>query len=131
MNRRSFLQTILAASVAPAIVRYDSLMRPVARNAAVLSRVAAGPLSMVELFEESTRIGNGITTYCYFADFDIQLAAGLIDVRRIWADGRELDMKAIEIVNNPDGSATARARRFDVNEFGYRVPNLEFEIETK
>lgn len=36
MNRRSFLGSILAAAVAPAIVRADSLMRIVPRSALVL-----------------------------------------------------------------------------------------------
>jgi len=36
MNRRSFFGSILAFGVAPAIVRVDSLMRPVARDALVV-----------------------------------------------------------------------------------------------
>lgn len=36
MNRRGFLQTILAACVAPAIVRADSLMRVIPRETTIL-----------------------------------------------------------------------------------------------
>lgn len=42
VTRRGFLGSILAAAVAPAIVRADSLMRIVPREAAVLA-VAEGP----------------------------------------------------------------------------------------
>lgn len=42
MNRRGFLGSILAAAVAPAIVRADSLMRIVPRDMSVLT-IAEGP----------------------------------------------------------------------------------------
>lgn len=48
MNRRSFLSTILALGVAPAIVRADSLMRIVPLRTTIISSWADGALLDVE-----------------------------------------------------------------------------------
>lgn len=49
MDRRGFLGAILAAAVAPAIVRADSLMRIIPRDTRVLQQFVVTSLSMDEL----------------------------------------------------------------------------------
>src|SRR5690606_16386452 len=92
------------------------------------------------------------TTYSYFANVALALCDGEIaGVRRIWADGRELDLKDYNIriyrgdeAQAPDplieakqGAANAPAyrgtayvvfERFPIDDFGRRIPQFQFEV---
>lgn len=66
MNRRGFLGTILAAAVAPAIVRADALMRIVPREATVLTFAGdlmdgeIGRYMGVTFYESRVNYGQGL-----------------------------------------------------------------------
>lgn len=90
------------------------------------------------------------TTYSYFANLAIGLGAGPIGgVRRIWADGKELDLSSLNVRvyrgyenQTPDALIVAKEgdapayrglayvvlERLPVENFGNRIPQLSFEI---
>ncbi len=96
--------------------------------------------------------GTTVTTYGYFANFAVGLCEGPIaGVRRIWADGRELDMDGLDIrihtgtqdqapdplIEAKQGAGNAPAYRglayavfdhFPLEAFGNRIPQLQFEV---
>jgi hypothetical protein len=96
--------------------------------------------------------GPRIETFSYFANFAIGLCEGPIaGIRRVWADGREIDLTAIEMRlyrgtenQNPDplieakqGAGNAPAyrglayvvfERLPLDVYGNRIPVLQFEV---
>lgn len=133
MNRRSFLGSILAAAVAPAIVRADSLMRIVPRETVLItwgdyltarevSRFSAPLINMPDVFQTLSGGGNAPSVIEYFAD-EMQLAVGQLDcIRRVWADGREIDARLFTL-----NQGRAVVHYLSLTEFGNRFPHLEFE----
>ena len=123
-----------------------------------------GQMIWATRFEETstTRAGGGggksvgraptQTTYAYFANFAIALCEGRIaEVRRIWADGKEIDQTKFTIrfyagdeSQTPDplivakegadnapayrGVAYVVFERVPLAEFGNRIPQLTFEV---
>jgi len=109
-------------------------------------------------FEErrSTRrqgkTGPKVTEYSYFANAAFLLCEGEIaGIRRIWADGREIDRETLELRvypgsedQQPDpliearqgtgnapayrGAAYVVIERMDLGPFGNRIPQLQFEV---
>ena len=99
-------------------------------------------------------IGGGVSTktYSYFANFAIGLCEGEIAfVRRIWADGKELDLSTLTmrvyrggetqeadpLIIAKEGATNAPAyrglayivfERFPLADFGNRIPQMNFEI---
>ncbi|CDN47076.1 baseplate multidomain protein megatron [Neorhizobium galegae] len=96
--------------------------------------------------------GPRVETYRYFANLAIGLCEGPIAaVRRVWADGRELDLTAIEmrvyrgdeeqlpdpLIEAKQGEGNAPAyrglayvvfERLPLDSFGNRIPLLQFEV---
>ena len=96
--------------------------------------------------------GPKVTEYTYFANVAFALCEGKIaGIRRIWADGRELDRERVEIrVHNgsddqaPDplieakqgagnapayrGTAYVVFERLPLGDYGNRVPQIQFEV---
>ncbi len=96
--------------------------------------------------------GPRVETFRYFANFAIGLCEGPIaTVRRVWADGREIDLTAIEmrvyrgdedqppdpLIEAKQGEGLAPAyrglayvvfERLPLDTFGNRVPLLQFEV---
>lgn len=138
---------------------------PGADEGAGISRVygtarVGGTLIWATRFEEevtSERSGGKATgprieTYSYFANFAVGICEGPIaGVRRVWADGRELDLTSIPIRIHrgeadqlPDplieakqgagkapayrGLAYAVFERLPLDGFGNRIPILQFEV---
>ncbi len=110
-------------------------------------------------FEESRQTrrqgfkgGPKVTTYSYFANAAFALCEGEIaGVRRVWADGKEIDREQIEMrVHNggsgqqPDplieakqgagntpayrGTAYVVIERFPLADYGNRIPQFQFEV---
>ena len=101
---------------------------------------------------KSTARTSSTTTYSYFANFAIGLCEGRIaDVRRIWADGKEIDQTKYTIriyrgdeSQEPDALIVAKEgadaapayrglayvvfERMALADFGNRVPQLTFEV---
>lgn len=96
--------------------------------------------------------GPKVTTYSYFANAAFALCEGEIaGVRRIWADGREIDRNAVEIrvyrgtedqpvdplIEAKQGAGNAPAyrgtayvviERFPIDDYGRRIPQFQFEV---
>ena len=118
-----------------------------------------GTMIWATRFEEDSRTerrgakgGPRVTTYSYFANAAFALCEGEIaGVRRIWADGRELDLDGIEfrvhrgtatqaadpLILAKQGSGNAPAyrgtayivfERLPLETFGNRVPQFQFEV---
>ncbi|MGB8818190.1 MAG: glycoside hydrolase TIM-barrel-like domain-containing protein [Rhizobiaceae bacterium] len=118
-----------------------------------------GTLIWATRFEESAKTerkgakgGPKVTTYSYYANFAVALCEGEIaHVRRIWADGRELDQADYDIriykgsgsqladplIEAKQGADNAPAYRgtayavfdqFPLQNFGNRIPQLHFEV---
>ncbi|MBS9719896.1 glycoside hydrolase/phage tail family protein [Tianweitania sp. BSSL-BM11] len=118
-----------------------------------------GTLIWATRFEEETtseragaKGGPKVTSYTYFANLAFALCEGPIaGVRRIWADGRELDQTRYEIrwyrgdeAQEPDhliearqgannapsyrGTAYVVFERFPLADYGNRVPQFSFEV---
>jgi hypothetical protein len=110
-------------------------------------------------FEEESRTerqgakgGPRTTTYSYFANVAFALCEGEVSgIRRVWADGQELDLSAIEMRlyrgsetqptdplieakqgtgNTPAyrGTAYVVFDRFPLEPYGNRIPQLQFEV---
>lgn len=118
-----------------------------------------GTLIWATRFEEESRTtrqgikgGPKVTEYAYYANAAFALCEGEIaGVRRIWADGREVDRNEVEIRIHtgtqdqpPDplieakqgtdnapayrGVAYAVIDRFPIDDFGRRLPQFQFEV---
>jgi len=118
-----------------------------------------GTMIWATRFEEDSRTerrgakgGPRVTTYSYFANAAFALCEGEIaGVRRVWADGRELDLDGIEfrvhrgtatqaadpLILAKQGSGNAPAyrgtayivfERLPLETFGNRVPQFQFEV---
>lgn len=144
MNRRSFLATILASAVAPAIVRADSLMRIVPRETLVLG---AGEFTLEWwarcgivniLIEEKLEIitaqlvgANARELYTlnfsYAAtEVDIELPPTIAHPRSLRLDGRDAPLPEGAIVRqNPTGLRVLHIPRLDLTDYGNRVPQIE------
>jgi len=118
-----------------------------------------GTMIWATRFEESRRTerqgfkgGASVTTYSYFANVAFLLCEGEIaGLRRIWADGRELDQTLYEIraykgtegqqpdplIEAKQGAGNAPAYRgaayvvfehFPLGDYGNRIPQFQFEV---
>lgn len=117
-----------------------------------------GTLIWATRFEESRstrrqgKMGPKVTEYSYYTNAAFLLCEGEIaGIRRIWADGREIDREAVELrvytgseEQQPDpliearqGAGNAPAyrgvayvvlERLDIGGFGNRIPQLQFEV---
>ncbi|WP_173931146.1 glycoside hydrolase TIM-barrel-like domain-containing protein [Chelativorans sp. Marseille-P2723] len=98
------------------------------------------------------KLGPKVTTYSYYANVAFAICEGEIaGVRRIWADGREIDRDRFEIRiyrgtedQLPDplieakqgkgnapayrGTAYAVIERFPIDDYGRRIPQFHFEV---
>ncbi|PWW02222.1 putative tail protein [Hoeflea marina] len=137
---------------------------PSADEGAPIARVygtmrIAGTLIWATRFEETVsrerqggKGGPKVETYHYHGNFAVGLCEGPIGlVRRVWADGRELDLTTIEMrihrgeaSQMPDplieakqgagrapawrGLAYAVFERLPLDDFGNRIPMLQFEV---
>ena len=120
----------------------------------------SGTLIWATRFEEASKTerqggkggGPKLTTYSYFANFAVAICEGEIShVRRIWADGQELDLTVHDIriykgsedqlpdplIEAKQGTGNAPAYRgtayvvfdrFALADFGNRIPQLQFEV---
>lgn len=142
-----------------------SAMRPfTGEEGAPMARVygaarISGTLIWATRFEEASQTeregfkgGARTTTYSYFANAAFGLCEGEIaGIRRVWADGREVDLSQVEIrihrgseAQVPDtliearqgegnapgyrGTAYAVLERFPIGDYGNRIPQLQFEV---
>lgn len=137
---------------------------PSADEGASIARVygtmrVAGTLIWATRFEETVSTerqggkgGPKVETYHYHGNFAVGLCEGPIAlVRRVWADGRELDLTAIEmrlhrgdggqmpdpLIEAKQGAGRAPAwrglayvvfERLPLDDFGNRIPMLQFEV---
>jgi hypothetical protein len=74
MNRRGFIGSILAAAVAPAIVRADSLMRIVPRETTILLVGPAGGRA-IYIAQGATGLGTGASWADAFTSIQTAFAA--------------------------------------------------------
>ncbi|MGU3574767.1 glycoside hydrolase TIM-barrel-like domain-containing protein [Brucellaceae bacterium C25G] len=96
--------------------------------------------------------GPKVTTYSYFVNAAFAVAEGEIAcIRRIWADGNEIDLTNVEMRiykgtsdQQPDplieakqgegnapayrGTAYVVVERFPVDDYGHRIPQFQFEV---
>lgn len=142
-----------------------SSMRPfLAEEGAPVARVygtvrTGGNVVWATRFEESSQSrregakgGPKVTTYSYFANVAFALCEGEISgVRRIWADGKELDLEQITMrvyrggedqpvdpliaAKQGDGNAPAYRgiayvvfERLPLADYGNRIPQVQFEV---
>lgn len=114
LTRRQFLGGILAAGAAPALVKFESLMRP--RSIWGTARV---PLTFggVELLELSTTNEAWRHTWRYMAEITLNVPSGRLT--RLWADGHEVDRD----LYYRDGVLHFK-EAFDLTPFGNRVARL-------
>jgi hypothetical protein len=118
-----------------------------------------GLLIWATRFEEEARTerqgakgGPRTTTYSYYANVAFALCEGPVaGVRRVWADGRELDLGQVEmrvhkggagqpadpLIEALQGSGNAPAyrgtayvvfERFPIGDYGNRIPQFQFEV---
>jgi hypothetical protein len=120
----------------------------------------SGDIIWATRFEEARRSerqggkggGPKVTTYSYFANVALALCEGEIGcVRRIWADGRELDLDDVTLrvhrgtedqpadplIEARQGAGNAPAyrgtayvvfERFPLGDYGNRIPQFQFEV---
>lgn len=144
--------------------RLDAMRPFTGEEGAAMARVwgaarVSGTLIWATRFEEASHTeregfkgGARTTTYSYFANAAFGLCEGEIaGIRRIWADGREVDLSEVEIrifrggeLQMPDtlieakqgegnspayrGTAYAVLERFPIGDYGNRIPQLQFEV---
>ena len=138
---------------------------PSADEGSPISRVQgsmriAGTLIWATRFEETVRLerqggkglGPKVETYQYHANFALGLCEGPIaSIRRVWADGRELDLETLDmriyrgtatqapdpLIEAKQGAGRAPAwrglayvvfERLPLDDFGNRIPALQFEV---
>ena len=117
-----------------------------------------GILIWATRFEESSatrregKLGPKVTEYSYYANVAFALCEGEIaGIRRIWADGVEIDREGVELriyrggeaqpvdplIEAKQGSGNAPAYRgvayvvldrFAIGDYGNRIPQLQFEV---
>jgi hypothetical protein len=117
-----------------------------------------GILIWATRFEESRstrrqgKLGPKVTEYAYFANAAFALCEGEVaGIRRIWADGREIDRESIELriyqggrdqfpdplIEAKQGAGNAPGYRdtayvvldrFAIGDYGNRIPQLQFEV---
>jgi len=117
-----------------------------------------GILIWATRFEESRstrrqgKLGPKVTEYSYYANAALALCEGEIaGIRRIWADGREVDRESVELriyrgasdqlpdplIEARQGEGNAPAYRdvayvvldrFAIGDYGNRIPQLQFEV---
>lgn len=123
MNRRTFLGAILATACAPAIVRADSLMRLYPRELRFAERAALPVVDFGNVIETTWR-DKSLAIYSYEArDVELLIAPDILDVRRIWLDGRELLLRTFDhSLDLKTGKLTIRA--LDLTDFGNRLPEF-------
>ncbi len=162
-------RALLSPSRTVSGARLSTARIPGAEEGGAISRVygtvrIGGTLIWATRFEESVtrerqggkgnRVGGGATieTFRYFANIAIGLCEGEVAmVRRVWADGQELDLTGIEMrfypgndTQLPDPLIEARQgvgnapayrglsyvvfERLALDSFGNRIPLLQFEI---
>lgn len=143
MNRRSFLQSILAFCAAPAIVRADSLMRVVPRETTVLvyqdvwapaRLLEASVISCPDVIEVMSLGPSTLHTllsssrYCA-ESIALELPPNA-DVHKLFADGRPLDLSlmpsGVTINESCTGVRTLRLNQLDLTDFGNRIPRFAF-----
>lgn len=144
LNRRSFLATILASAVAPAIVRADSLMRIVPRETLVVIPRAlplevwasCGVVSMSIEQELETITAQAIGANArelYTLNFrhtatevNIELPPTIAQPRSLRLDGRDAPLpEGAVVMQNPTGVRVLHIPRLDLTEYGNRVPQIE------
>jgi hypothetical protein len=144
--------------------RLDTARPFTAEDGASLPRIygtirTGGTMMWATRFEEAATTtrqgfkgGPRVTEYSYFANVAFALCEGPISgVRRIWADGRELDQSLFELrvhaggdEQEPDplieakqgegnapayrGTAYIVFERFPLDEYGNRIPQFQFEV---
>lgn len=98
------------------------------------------------------KLGPKVTEYAYFGNAAFALCEGEISgIRRVWADGREIDRETIELrvhcgtenqavdplIAAKQGAGNAPAYRgvayvvvenLDIGEYGNRIPQMQFEV---
>lgn len=117
-----------------------------------------GILIWATRFEESRskrrqgKLGPKVTEYSYYANVAFALCEGEIaGIRRVWADGREIDRESVELriyqgdrnqlpdplIEAKQGAGNATAYRdtayvvldrFAIGDYGNRIPQLQFEV---
>ncbi len=109
--------SILAATMSPAIVRASSLMPLVVRRPLWITM--ALPITAIDIVEGRIR-REDLVEYSYDADLRLFLPPGAI-VNRLWADGVEMDARALR----DDG----RIDRLPLQRFGNVVPTISAELK--
>ncbi|TRL30678.1 baseplate multidomain protein megatron [Rhizobium straminoryzae] len=146
--------------------RLSTARVPGADEGAPIARVygtarIAGPLIWATRFEEEVTVerqggkatgGTRVENFSYYANLAVGLCEGEIaHVRRVWADGRELDLTTLEmrlyrgsedqlpdpLIEAKQGAGNAPAyrglayvvfERLPLDSFGNRIPLLQFEV---
>lgn len=145
LTRRGFLSTILAAAVAPAIVRADSLMRIVPRDATIifpacatnkstvlLTHVQAKMWEEVSAIDTTTMLSAAKEYFCtsilYRADVHLEVPPDL-DLRKLRADGQPLDLRHCILVPGQflNGITLVGIDSLDLTPFGNRIPSFTIE----
>lgn len=159
-------RTLLSNGRTVAGVRLSTARIPGAEEGAAINRLygtarIGGTLVWATRFEESVEVerrggkgnrGPKVESFRYFANLAIGLCEGeAAMVRRVWADGRELDLSAIEmrfypgsetqlpdpLIEAKQGAGKAPAfrglayvvfERLPLDGFGNRIPLMQFEV---
>lgn len=151
MNRRGFLGSILAAAVAPAIVRADSLMRIVPRDTLFLDadmtllpyqqeifgRLFKLPLAAVSAMcsmdeIDTTTLFSSVKNYhaglrYVAAEVELVLPLGYDKITGLDAEGIPLPMDAgnVTVERSVTGFNRVRIHNLDLTQFGNRVPEFQ------
>lgn len=139
LTRRSFLQSVLALSAAPALARAGSLM-PMslrARSALVLPHAYGVGVSYVVFnvalgeevsIHEHHDLHGGIDRYTYSADLGLVLPPNVSigQINRIFLDG-----KAVLLAPEEGKNDAVLLRGLELAPYGNRVPDISFEVRTE
>lgn len=159
-------RTLLSSGRTVTGARLSTARIPGADEGAAINRLygaarIGGTLIWATRFEESVEVerrggkgnrGPKVETFRYFASFAIGLCEGeAARVRRVWADGREMDLSAVEmrfypgsetqlpdpLIEAKQGAGNAPAfrglayvvfERLPLDGFGNRIPLMQFEV---
>jgi uncharacterized protein with HEPN domain len=158
-------QALISGTTTIQGTRLSTARIPGAEEGAAVNRVygtarIGGTLIWATRFEEEVNVereggkasGPRVETFRYFANFAIGLSEGPIAaIRRVWADGREIDLTAIEmrlyrgtdtqdadpLIEAKQGAGRAPAyrglayvvfERLPLDVYGNRIPVLQFEV---
>lgn len=150
MNRRSFLATILTSAVAPAIVRADSLMRIVPRDALMLgvdfgagdSTVAVWLATRLRhcLIEQELdtitahAIGDNVRELYtlnfrrYATEIELELPPNIALPRALRLDGRAAPLPpGARVEHDAAGVRVLRLPELDLTEYGNCIPSIEVQ----